>query len=130
MEFKRCPDCAAEHGDDGMRPIDEFYAVKAKAYAGGLRFSAFCKRHTKARNARALKEAPEGSKLRETQRKVKREWAQRNRDKIKRNRTHWRRANPHKVAAAYDRWRRKHPDVRRRSQEASRARRKTQTPEQ
>lgn len=130
MESKRCPDCAAEFGDDGMRPIDEFYAVKAPRYAGGVRFSAFCKRHTRARNAKALKEAPEGSKLRETQRKVKREWAARNRAKIKENRTRWRLANPAKVAAAYDRWRRKHPEARKASQEASRARRKTQTPEQ
>lgn len=127
--YKRCPDCAAEHGDDGMRPLDEFYSVRAKNYAGGVRISAYCKRHTKAKNAAALKAAPEGSKLRETQRKAKREWAAKNRAKIKANRTRWRIANPEKVRAANDRWRTKHPEVRRKSQEAYRERRKTRSPE-
>ena len=126
-DFKVCPDCAAEHG---MRPLAEFYLVRAARYKNGVRISAFCKRHTKARNAAALKAAPEGSKLRDTQRKAKREWAAKNRAKIKENRTRWRVANPKKVRAANDRWRKKHPDVRKASQEAYRERRKTRSPEQ
>ncbi len=123
-DFKVCPDCAAERGDDGMRPLAEFYLVRAARYKNGVRISAFCKRHTKARNAAALKAAPEGSRLRESQRKAKREWAARNRERIKTNRARWRIANPTKVAAANDRWRRKHPEVRKKSQEAYRERKK------
>ena len=128
--YKRCPDCARENGNDGMRPLDEFFQVRAARYAGGVRVSAYCKRHTRIRKAATLRNAPEGSKLRESQRKAKREWAARNRVKIKENRTSWRIANPKKVAAANDRWRRKHPDVRKKSQDAYRERRKTRSPEQ
>lgn len=62
-----CPDCAAE------RPISEFYRTKAARYAGGYRYSAYCKTHTKARTAAAAKAAPEGSLLRDSIRRANRE---------------------------------------------------------
>lgn len=80
-----CPDCAAERGDDGRRPLSEFYRFKASGYAGGYRYSPYCKTHTKKRNAQAARDAPEGSQRRETQRKVKREWAQRNPENARKN---------------------------------------------
>jgi hypothetical protein len=76
---KYCPDCDAE------RPLEEFYRMKAKNYAGGYRYSAYCKTHTKARTAAAAKNAPEGSPLRETQQKVKRDWAQQHPENARRN---------------------------------------------
>ena len=79
-----CPDCGAE------RPIGEFYRTRAKGYAGGYRYSAYCKTHMKARTAAAAKAAPEGSKLRETQRRVKREWAQEHPDNARRNSANYR----------------------------------------
>jgi hypothetical protein len=63
-----CPDC----GD--ARPLAEFYRVKAAKYAGGYRYGAYCKAHTKARTAAAQREAPEGSALRESMRRAKRDW--------------------------------------------------------
>jgi hypothetical protein len=57
-----CPDCGAE------RPIKEFYRTKAARYAGGYRYSAYCKMHANARTARTAKNAPEGSKTREAKR--------------------------------------------------------------
>ena len=74
---KHCPDCAAE-GLDGERPLEEFYRVKAERYAGGYRYGAYCKRHTKARTAAAAKNATEGSKLREASQRASRAWKQRN----------------------------------------------------
>lgn len=69
---KYCPDCEAE------RPLEEFYRMKAKNYAGGYRYSAYCKTHMKARTAAAAKNAPEGSKTREANRHASRTWKQRN----------------------------------------------------
>jgi hypothetical protein len=66
---KYCPDCGAQ------RPIDQFYRTKAKGYAGGYRYSAYCKTHAKARTARAAKNAPEGSKTREAIRRANRTYA-------------------------------------------------------
>jgi hypothetical protein len=61
---KYCPDCEAE------RPLEEFYRTKAARYAGGYRYSAYCKTHTKARTAAAARNAPEGSKTREARRRA------------------------------------------------------------
>jgi hypothetical protein len=72
---KYCPDCDAE------RPIEEFYRTKADRYAGGYRYSAYCKTHMKARTAAAAKSAPEGSKLREATRRANRESIKRHPDK-------------------------------------------------
>jgi hypothetical protein len=66
-----CPDCGAE------RPIGEFYRLKAAGYAGGYRYSGYCKTHTKARTAATAKNAPEGSKTREAIRRASRTWRQR-----------------------------------------------------
>jgi hypothetical protein len=79
-----CPDCDAE------RPLEEFYRTKAARYAGGYRYSAYCKTHAKARTAAAAKNAPEGSKLRETQRRVKREWAQQHPENARQNSANYR----------------------------------------
>ena len=70
---KVCPDCAAERGDNGERPLSAFYRMKAARYAGGERYSAYCKTHTKKRTAQAARNAPEGSKLREAIRRAGRE---------------------------------------------------------
>jgi hypothetical protein len=79
-----CPDCGAE------RPIAEFYRLKAARYAGGYRYSAYCKTHTKARTAAAAKAVPEGSLLRETQRRVKRDWAKQHSENARRNSANYR----------------------------------------
>jgi hypothetical protein len=76
---KYCPDCDAE------RPLEQFYRVRSAAAVGGYRYGAYCKTHTKARNAATLKNAPEGSKLRETQRRVKRDWAQKHPENARQN---------------------------------------------
>jgi hypothetical protein len=81
---KFCPDCNAD------RPLSEFYRTKAARYAGGYRYSAYCKTHQKARVAEAAKNAPEGSKLRETQRRVKRDWAQQHPENAQRNSANYR----------------------------------------
>jgi hypothetical protein len=69
---KYCPDCGAE------RPLEAFYRTKAKNYAGGYRYSAYCKTHMKARTAAAARNAPEDSKLREARRRASRAWKKRN----------------------------------------------------
>jgi hypothetical protein len=74
-----CPDCGAE------RPLAEFYRVKAKGYAGGYRYGAYCKTHTKARTAAAQRQAPEGSALRESMRRAKRTWLAEHPDVNRRN---------------------------------------------
>jgi hypothetical protein len=93
---KYCPDCDAE------RPLEEFYRTKAERYAGGYRYSAYCKTHMKARTAAAAKNAPEGSKLRETQRRVKREWAQQHPENARRNSANYRERKKAQIDPADD----------------------------
>lgn len=88
METKYCPDCGCD------RPLSAFYRVKAANYAGGYRYGAYCKVHTRQRSAQAMRDAPADSPLREKARRSKREW----------------------IAA--------HPEVNRRNQAATRARKK------
>ena len=89
-DTKICPDCAAENGDDGRQPLSEFYRTRAARYAGGYRYSAYCKTHAKRRTAQAARDAPEGSKLRESQRKTKREWAQHHPENARTNSANYR----------------------------------------
>lgn len=81
---KFCPDCGAE------RPLSEFYRVKSAAARDGYRYTAYCKTHMKARNLQARKNAPEGSKLRETVKRVNREWAQQHPENARRNSANYR----------------------------------------
>jgi hypothetical protein len=69
QQTKFCPDCNAE------RPLAEFYRIKAATYAGGYRYSAYCKTHTKARTAAAAKKAAVGSGVREANRRASRVYA-------------------------------------------------------
>jgi hypothetical protein len=91
METRFCPDCGCD------RPLTDFYRVKAASYAGGYRYGAYCKEHTRQRSAQAMRDAPQDSPLREKARTSKREWIK------------------------------AHPEVNRRNQAATRARKKTQT---
>lgn len=52
-------------------PIGEFYKIKAARYAGGYRY--VCKQLADAKNAAARREAPEGSRMRESIRRANRE---------------------------------------------------------
>jgi hypothetical protein len=63
-----CKDC----GHD--RPLSDFYRVKDKRAAGGYRYGPYCKAHTKVRNAEARRNAPEGSRLRESMRRASAKW--------------------------------------------------------
>jgi hypothetical protein len=77
--------CEAHQTD---HPIGEFYRVKDASYAEGYRYR--CKQLTKERNAATAKAAPEGSKLRETQRRVKRDWAKQHPENARRNSANYR----------------------------------------
>ena len=87
---KICRDCAAEHGDDGRHPLSEFYRYKSARHTGGYRYSAYCKTHMKKRIAQAARDAPKGSQPRETQRRVKREWAQQHPENARTNSANYR----------------------------------------
>lgn len=54
-------------------PLSAFYRIRDPASAGGYRYR--CKELTKKKNADTLKAAPEGSRLRTSQRKAKAKWA-------------------------------------------------------
>jgi len=74
---KFCPDCDAE------RPLAEFYRTKAARYAGGYRYSAYCKTHTKARTAAAAKQAADDSPLRAAMRRASRTYAEKHPEQIR-----------------------------------------------
>jgi hypothetical protein len=115
---KICPDCVEEGHTDPL-PISEFYAIKAKGYAGGYRYSAYCKRHTAKRNvesrAERLKNNPEALARK---RLLDRQWAKNNPEKHRRRVAAWAKAHPEKVAAMYQDWANRNPEKRRKTREA------------
>src|SRR5262245_20496095 len=76
---KYCPDCDAE------QPISEFYRLTSATSPKGYRYSDYCKTHTKARNAATRKNAPRDGRLRETRRRLMREWARKHPENARRN---------------------------------------------
>ena len=128
--MKVCPDCAAEGNPDPQPIAPNFYRIKAKGYAGGYRTSTYCRRHTKARNAAAAKNAPPGSGIRESRERARAAWRTRNPDRwraIMRGVMGRRKA---KSARTYSDWVKAHPEQRAASKQAWYKRRKQRTPEQ
>ena len=126
---KVCPDCAQE-GDADPQPADAFYHVKSPRNATGYRLSAYCKRHTKASNARAAREAPAGSGIRASRERARAAWRTRNPDKWKAIRRSWARRHTQATAATYSEWVTANKARRKASQQAWYRRRKQRTPEQ
>lgn len=126
---KVCPDCAAE-GLTDPQSADDFYRIKAKGYKDGYRLSTYCKRHTKARNAKAARDAPPGSGIRESRERARAAWRTRNPEQWKAIRRSWARRHKTVTAKTYREWVKAHPERRRGSQQAWYRRRKQRTPEQ
>jgi len=123
--MKVCPDCAAE-GNADPQPLEHFYVLKSPKYKNGQRVSAYCRRHTKARNAEAAKNAPAGSGIRESRKRARKAWRERNPDKwkaIMRGVTGRRKL---KNAKTYTAWVAAHPEQRQASQQAWYRQRTTQ----
>lgn len=104
QQLYRCPDCAAEHGDDGMRPGSAFPWTKAARYRNGFRRGAYCKVHQSRRSSKArrkqLAEAPKDSPVWQAKRAADNVWNEKNR---KKRREQWR--------AASKTWRKRHPEA-------------------
>lgn len=98
IDTKYCPSC------EETKSLDEFYRVKAARYAGGYRYRAYCKACTKAKNKFDIKNAPEGSKLRETVRRVKREWKHSHRPQLAAYARDYRRLKPDKIKGIRQRY--------------------------
>jgi len=126
---KVCPDCAKE-GSPDPQPADAFYHVKSPRNTGGYRLSAYCKRHTKARNAKSARDAPAGSGIRESRERARVAWRTRNPEQWKAIRRSWARRHAQATAKTYREWVKAHPERRRGSQQAWYRRRKQRTPEQ
>lgn len=120
---KVCPDCAAE-GNPEPQAASAFYSTKAKQYAGGVRLSAYCRRHTKQRTAAAAKSAPPGSGIRQAQQRARQAWRHRNRDHVRAYLQAWRARNKPTVARYYQDWLKRHRATRAASQQAWYLRRK------
>lgn len=128
---KVCPDCAAE-GLTDPQPSENFYHIKSPRNTGGYRLSAYCKRHTKARNAAAAKAAPPGSGIRESRKRARAAWRIRNPERwraIMRGVMGRRKATN---AKTYSAWVKTHKAKRQESQQAwyTKKRRTQRTPEQ
>lgn len=127
--MKVCPDCALE-GNPDPQPLDQFYVLKSPKYKNGQRVSAYCRRHTKARNAAAAKNAPPGSGTYESRERARAAWRTRNPDRwraIMRGVMGRRKA---RSAKTYSAWVKTHKTKRQESQQAWYKRRKQRTPEQ
>jgi hypothetical protein len=104
-----CPDCAAE-GLDGCRPVDEFYVKKAAGSKGGVRYTAYCKRHWNLRSTISKRKAAPDSPRRESQRRAAQAHYQRNKDapaykeRQRANSAAYRKRNPEKAAAMHQAW--------------------------
>ncbi len=107
---KYCPDCGEE------RPIEEFYQIKAARYKGGYRYSSHCKHHSYQRTLEARRNAPEGSKLRETMRRHHRRYIKDNPEKNRAHQKTYRQKHPEKVAENYKNWAERNKEKRRESQ--------------
>lgn len=127
---KVCPDCAAE-GLTDPQPADAFYHIKSPRNANGYRLLAYCKRHTKARNARAAREAPAGSGIRESRKRARAAWRTRNPERWKAIMRGVMGRRKAKSAKTYSAWVKAHPEQRAASQQAWYTKRRTQrTPKQ
>ena len=127
--MKVCPDCALE-GNADPQPLANFYKTKAARYAGGYRYSAYCRRHTKARNAKAARDAPPGSGTHESRKRARATWRARNPERVKEQKRRWRERNKAARAKTYSAWAKANTARRKASQQAWYRRRKQRTPEQ
>ena len=111
-----CPDCGR------CRELDAFYRIKAAKYAGGYRYSAYCKEHHNARNLAAKATRPE--QAREIHRRSNRAYYQKvkhdpqYRARNAKNVKAYRQRHPDRTAQAYRSWVERHPEERRASQRA------------
>ncbi len=127
---KVCPDCAAE-GNADPQPIDQFYVLKSPRYKNGQRVSAYCRRHTKARNAAAAKNAPPGSGTYESRKRARAAWRTRNPERWKAIMRGVMGRRKAKSAKTYSAWVKAHKAKRQESQQAWYTKRRTQrTPKQ
>lgn len=127
---KVCPDCAAE-GLTDPQPSENFYHIKSPRNTGGYRLSAYCKRHTKARNAKAARDAPPGSGIRESRERARAAWRTRNPERWKAIRRSWAMRHTQATAKTYSNWVETNKVKRQASQQAwYTKRRKQRTPEQ
>jgi hypothetical protein len=110
--FKYCPACGEK------LPLSEFYRVQAKRYTGGYRYAAYCKKCAAVRNAKRRREAPEGSKTRETMRKHARAYTKKHPEKNRERQARYRERHPEIVKARYHEWVERNPETRRASQKA------------
>lgn len=74
--MKRCP------ADGAVLPLSEFYRVKAAGYAGGYRYSAYCRTHEIERRNARKRTAPPDSPSRLADRAASRRYAERNRETV------------------------------------------------
>ena len=127
---KVCPDCAAE-GLTDPQPSENFYHIKSPRNTGGYRLSAYCKRHTKARNAKAARDAPAGSGIKQSRARARAAWRTRNPERWKAIRRSWARRHTQATAKTYSNWVETNKARRKASQQAwYTKRRKQRTPEQ
>ncbi len=112
------------------QPADAFYHVKSPRNTGGYRLSAYCKRHTKARNARAAREAPAGSGIRASRERARAAWRTRNPERWKAIMRGVMRRRKATAAKTYSNWVKANKTKRKASQQAWYRRRKQRTPEQ
>ena len=126
---KVCPDCALE-GNPDPQPADAFYHVKSPRNTGGYRLSAYCKRHTKARNAKSARDAPAGSGIRASRERARAAWRTRNPERWKAIMRGVMRRRKATAAKTYSNWVKANKTKRKASQQAWYRRRKQRTPEQ
>lgn len=121
-----CKDCADERGGDdkGLNPGSAYTWVRAKAYKGGVRRTAYCKRHQSIRNGRAQKTRMQQPEAKAKRRAWDREnWRRYVTARYAAYRSYYRR-NRERRLAYYAEWAAANPDKRKASQDAWRERRR------
>lgn len=127
-----CPDCAAETGGDGLRPGTEFSWVAAKAYRGGVRRAAYCKRHQALRSSQSRKKRlaaePKDGAVWAAKRAADQDYRERNleerRAQEREAARRYRQRHPERARLSVATWAARHPETRKRSQVAYRERRR------
>lgn len=86
---KVCPDCITDpehHSEGGVRPIEEFWRVRAARYANGVRRVAYCKYHVlKRRRQTLVKKGPVARKARKRRslpKELARKWRKQHRARM------------------------------------------------
>lgn len=120
---KVCPDCARlveapgiTYPRDPLRPVEEFFEIKAKRYTDEKRYSAYCKPHQRKRNndyrKQARRDNPPDEEARARHAKEQAEFAARTGyeqqpDRIKQRREkarEWRKNNPDRALKQWKAW--------------------------